>query len=340
LRYKIFISSAQKEFAIERRQLSDYIQKDPLFRRFFDVFIFEDLPAKDRKSDNNHPSNAAVLLFGKEPQRYFLTSEVKCAHFHGTRVEKPIPFYQVYKGNLFELVDQAVDFVLSKIDLAVGTRAKSIMVPTAYEIPMEVIKEAIVNAIVHRDYTSTASVQVMLFKDRLEVRNPGQLPSQLSVEDLKKDHSSYPKNPLIADAFYFTRYIERMGTGIQDMTKRCLEFGLPEPEFKIRDGFVTIIYRKDGIAFEKVIEESGGKVLEKDLEKVGEKVGEKLTGNQQKIIASITENPYISAPELATIVGISKRKIEENLSKLKSKGLIERIGPDKGGYWRVKDGKE
>jgi len=288
--------------------------------------------------NKNYPTNAAILLFGKEPQRFFLTSEIKCAHFHGTKVAKPIPFYQVYKGNLFELVDQAVNFVLSKIDLAIGTRARSTMVPTAYEIPREAIEEAIVNAVAHRDYDSTASVQVMLFQDRLEIRNPGQLPTQLSIEDLKKDHSSHPKNPLIADAFYYTNYIERMGTGILDMIARCLDYGLPEPTFRIRDGFVATIYRKKGLAFEKVLEkdtEEEKKVGEKVSEKVGEKVGERLTENQQKIVISIAENPYISALELATIVGISKRKTEDNLSKLKAKGIIERIGPDKGGYWQL-----
>jgi predicted HTH transcriptional regulator len=202
-------------------------------------------------------TNAAVLLFGKYPQRFFLTSEVKCAHFHGTRVEKPIPFYQVYKGTLFDLVDQAADFVLSKIDLAVGTRHISIEVPTAYEIPREAIKEVIVNAVAHRDYYSTASVQVMLFRDRLEVWNPGTLPPQLSIETLKHDHGSFPHNPLIADALYYAHYIERMGTGIQDIVEKCVKFGLPEPEFKIRDGFVTIIRRKSNIAYEKVVKESG-----------------------------------------------------------------------------------
>jgi ATP-dependent DNA helicase RecG len=87
-------------------------------------------------------------LFGKQPQRFLISSEVKCAHFHGTTVRKPIPFYQVYKGNLFELVDQAVNFVLSKIDLAVGTRAQGPEAPVAYEIPPEVIAEAIVKEIV------------------------------------------------------------------------------------------------------------------------------------------------------------------------------------------------
>jgi hypothetical protein len=95
--------------------------------------------------DKGRPTNGALLLFGKQPQRFLITSEVKCAHFHGYEVEKPIPSYQVYKGTVFDLVDQAKDFVLSKIDLWVGTRAESTQAPTKYEIPQEVVAEAIVN---------------------------------------------------------------------------------------------------------------------------------------------------------------------------------------------------
>jgi predicted HTH transcriptional regulator len=107
----------------------------------------------------NHVTHAAVLLFAKKPQRFLITSEVKCAHFHGIDIAKPIPSLQVYKGTVFELVDQAVDFVMSKINLWIGTRAESTQVPIKYEIPREVVTEAIVNAVVHRDYVSNASVQ-------------------------------------------------------------------------------------------------------------------------------------------------------------------------------------
>ena len=89
-------------------------------------------------------TNAAVLLFGKAPQRHLISSEVRCAHFHGTEVAKPIPSYQVYKGTVFELVDQAVDFVLSKINRSIGTRTESARAPRTYEIPEEVVTEAIV----------------------------------------------------------------------------------------------------------------------------------------------------------------------------------------------------
>ena len=188
-------------------------------------------------------TNAAVLLFGKSPQRFLISSEIKCAHFHGTEVEKPIPSYQVYKGSVFQLVDQAVDFVLGKIDRTVGTRSENVRAPRTYEIPPEVVTEAVVNAVAHRDYTSNGSVQVMLFADRLEIRNPGRLLSPLTLEELRVAHNSVPVNPLLAESLYLAEYIERMGTGTLDMIRRCVAAGLPEPEFAVTDGFVTTVRR-------------------------------------------------------------------------------------------------
>lgn len=188
-------------------------------------------------------TNAAVLLFGRSPQRFLLSSEIKCAHFHGPEVSKPIPSYQVYRGTAFELVDQAVDFVLSKINRAIGTRSESARAPRTYEIPEEVVTEAIVNAVAHRDYTSNASVQVMLFSDRLEVWNPGSLPPPLTLEKLREPHASVPANPLLAESMYLVNYIERMGTGTLDMIRRCIAAGLPEPEFTVTDVFVARLRR-------------------------------------------------------------------------------------------------
>ena len=172
-----------------------------------------------------------------------MSSEIRCAHYHGTEVAKPIPSYQVYKGTVFDLVDQAVDFVLSKIYRSIGTRAESARAARTYEVPAEVVTEAIVNAVAHRDYTDNGSVQVMLFADRLEVRNPGRLPTTLTLEKLREAHSSVPGNPLLAESLYLTEYIEGMGTGTLDMIRRCVEAGLPEPEFTVTDGFVTTIRR-------------------------------------------------------------------------------------------------
>lgn len=195
-------------------------------------------------------TNAAILLFGNDPHRFFIASEIKCAQFHGKTVSKPIPAYQVYKGDVFQLVDQSVDFVLSRINAKVGTRSKSVDVPFEYEIPRAAITEAIVNAVAHRDYTSSAAVQVMLFRDRLEIWNPGQLPYNLPLSKLKKPHSSFPANPLLAEPMYLAGYIERLGTGILDMVDICKKAGLKEPEFKIEDVFKIILWRNEEAALE------------------------------------------------------------------------------------------
>jgi len=188
-------------------------------------------------------TNAAILLFGKEPQRFFINSEVRCAYFHGNVIEKPIPSYKVYKGDVFELVDQAEEFVLSKLDYAVGTRSQDTSIPGKYEIPKEIVAEAIVNAIAHRDYTNNGSVQVMLFRDRLEVFNPGALPLGWTTEKLKRVHTSVPANPLLAEPMYLKGYIERLGTGTADIVRIARENNLKEPEFEQEDTFKITIYR-------------------------------------------------------------------------------------------------
>jgi len=195
--------------------------------------------------DKGKPNHAAVLLFGIKPQRFLVSSEIKCMHFHGKQKLKPIPSYQTYKGTVFDLVDQAVDFVMSKLDRSVGTRKNGPQAPVEYDIPKEVVAEGIVNAVAHRDYTSSASVEIMLFSDRLEIWNPGTLPPSLTIKSLSKPHSSQPGNPLIADPLFLTKYIEKAGTGTVDIFDNCRKAGLKLPKFSLEDGFfILTVWRK------------------------------------------------------------------------------------------------
>ncbi len=193
--------------------------------------------------DGEKLTNSAVLAFAGNPQRFFPTAIIKCAHFHGLHVHKPIPDHKVIKGDVFEQVDQAVDFVLSKISVSVGTRDLSVQAPVKYEIPPAVVAEAIVNAVAHRDYNSNGSVQVTLFANRLEIINPGRLDPELSIEKLKTDHASYPTNPLLAEPLYQAGYIERYGTGTGEIYRLCKEAGLNEPEINLEEGFKVLIWR-------------------------------------------------------------------------------------------------
>jgi predicted HTH transcriptional regulator len=216
-----------------------------------------------------------------------------------------------------------VDFVLSKINLAVGTREYSTQAPVAYEIPPEVIREAIVNAVAHRDYASTGSIQVMLFSDRLEVWNPGSLPPSLTLEKLRHPHGSVPGNPLLAEPLYLTKYIERMGTGIGDMIARCRNAGLPEPEFALTDGFVVTIRRNPQLAFETV----GGRSEGPGRDQAGTK--SELSRDQVKILHKCMESQSIT--DLMVIAGRTNRtKFRDQVLKpLLEDGLLVMTVPDK-----------
>ena len=285
-------------------------------------------------------TNAAMLLFGQAPQRFLISSEIKCAHFHGTEVAKPIPSYQVYKGTVFSLVDQAVDFVLSKIALSVGTRAESVQAPVEYEIPKEVATEAIVNAVAHRDYTDNSSVQVMLFADRLEVMNSGRLPPSLTVDKLRLPHQSLPGNPLLAESMYLLQYIERMGTGTVDMIRRCAETGLPEPEFEVGAGFLIRIWRsgdRETTQDHRDTTQEATRNHQKTTRKPPERKGTSQN-LANRILIFLREHPSASRRDMVrALEGATEGSVRYQLDKLKEMGKLRRVGPDRGGRWLVVD---
>lgn len=193
---------------------------------------------------NGHLRNSVLLLFAKQPKKIFVQAETKCLHFHGTMVAKPIPSYQIFNGTVFDQVDAAVDFVLSKLNRSVTPQNNSPASSVEYEIPYKAIREAIVNAVAHRDYTSNAAVQVMVFADRVEVWNPGSLPAGLVPESLRTAHSSIPRNLRLAELLFLTHYIEKAGTGTLDMIALCTKAELPEPDFKqVGSQFVVTLWR-------------------------------------------------------------------------------------------------
>ena len=270
--------------------------------------------------DGKHPSHAAVLLFCDNPQRFLPTAEVKCLHFHGTEIRKPIPSYQIFKGTVFELVDQAVDCVMSKIARSVGTRKHSAQAPVEYELPKEAVAEAIVNAVAHRDYASNASVQVMLFADRLEVWNPGELPPPLTPELLRLPHASIPRNPLIADPLYLAHYIEKAGTGTLDMIALCREAGLPEPDFRQDGGQFVMTLWRDWLTADV-------------LDSLG------LNERQQKAITKVKITGRISNSEYQELTGAIKKTATRDLDDLVTKGALAKIGRTGRGTYYVLAGK-
>ena len=187
--------------------------------------------------------NSGLLAFGKTPQKFFPSSTIKCAHYHGLTKTKPIPDYKIFDGDVFSMIDAAYDFVLSKFSVAVIPTDEQVDAGIQYEIPPKAIRETIVNAVAHRSYISPASVHVIVYADRLEVSNPGGLSAPLSIERLHQDHASYPHNPRLAECLFQTAYIEKLGTGTTDILRLCEETQLRQPIFSLEEGFKAILWR-------------------------------------------------------------------------------------------------
>lgn len=270
--------------------------------------------------EHGKPTNAAILLFGSNPQRHHRTAETKCIHCHGTEYIRPFASQQIYTGDLFEQMDQARDFVLAKINRRVGVRTSGPTAPATYELPPDAVAEAIVNAIAHREYHSNASVEVRLFADRLEIWNPGRLPGTLSFDDLRKDHPSVPNNPLIAESLYLTRYIEKAGSGTQRIIELCKEARLPEPKFEQRSGSFVITLWRDWLT-DEVLER-----LHLDERK-----------GQSVLIAK--KGVRITNKDYQLQFGVSKATATRDLDGLVEMGVFEKTGTTGKGTFYVLSSK-
>ncbi len=176
------------------------------------------------------------------------------------------------------------------------------------------------NAVVHRDYLSTGSVQVMLFKDRLEVWNPGRLPKGMTIKKLNGEHTSLPVNPLLANPVYLAGYIEQVGTGTNDLIERCVAMGLRKPEFRQDDDFTVVLWRET-------------EVVESTLpDKLPDKLPNKLP---DKLLNLLKENGELTINQMSDILGISEKSVRIYLKKLTEDGLLVRVGARKNGHWQV-----
>ena len=185
-----------------------------------------------------------------------------------------------------------------------------------YELPLDAIREAVINAVVHRDYFLAGShVVIEIFDDRIEIANPGGLPRGLDEKDFGK--KAVRRNQLIASLLHRIDFVENMGTSIGKIRQLLKKAEAPEPRFEFGN-FFTIIFPRPGIT------------TQKGSEKGSEK-------SSEKIISLIRKNPQISAESIASAIGISSRGVEKQISRLKEEGLLKRIGPAKGGRWEVPD---
>lgn len=251
--------------------------------------------------------NAAVLLFTRQPQAYFSYTTVHLGRFrNGVVIDD-----RLFQGDLFTQFETITNWIQSHLQVRFEIDPRAFTVEELqrreiWDYPLAALREATVNAIIHRDYTHTGDLTVRIHDDFIEFWNPGKLHPEISLASLREEvHRSEARNPLVAQAFYFANLVERWGSGTAMMIRLCREQGLPEPEFGEDSGGFSVTFRKDAYAPDL-------------LRKMG------LNERQLRAVAHIRETGSIGNSEYQELTGVSKRTATRDLDTLVDLGVVQR----------------
>lgn len=251
-------------------------------------------------------THAGILFFVEQPSLFLPQSSVACVLYKG-REKVNIIYRKEFNDDLISNIDNAIRFIERHINIS--AKIEGIQRQDIWEIPEVALQEAVVNAIVHRDYLEKgARVMVEIFDDKIVISNPGGLPKGLAEKDFGK--YSLTRNATLASILLRINYIEKLGTGVHRINTALQEAHLRQATFEF-DSFFSVIFNRQA---------SGQESSEKSSE---------------KILAIIEQTPTISAVKIAEMIGISPRAVEKHIAKLKEQGKIKRVGSAKGGHWQI-----
>lgn len=296
--FRLFRDKAEKKKRID----AEFLQES-------DEVLVDKLHLKE----GEYLKRATTLLFGKIPQKYVTGSTIKIGYF---KSNSDLVYQDVIEGNLFEQVDKTMELIFTKYLKALITY-EGIQRVESFPISELAFREALINAVVHKDYGSQQTIQISVYDDKLLMWNAGDLPPHWTIDTLMQKHNSEPHNPAIAYPFFLAGYIESWGRGIEKIIEESQKFNGITPQFRWLNGLWVEFYFNQ----------------EKSLPNgLGEKLGEKLGETQQNIIKLMQSNPKIAITALATELGISTTAIEKHIKILKEQNIIKRIGGAKGGH--------
>ena len=267
---------------------------------------------------NEKLTNAAILIFGKNPQRFFRQAYFKIGRFG--KDDSDLLFQDIIEGNILEMADRVITILRSKY-LTSPIHYNGLQRIETLEYPEEALREAILNAIVHKDYSGT-TIQLSVYVDKLILWNEGALPENLSIKQLKGKHPSIPRNKTIAEVFFRAGFIEVWGRGISKINSALVSLGLPKLEIEEYAGGMQL-------TFKKKMGEVSDKVTENEHE--NEHKNERI----ELLLAEIKKDKFISINKLADKIGVNRSTINRDLTSLKRRNRIKRNGPGKGGYWEL-----
>jgi len=310
-----FDSQINNEFDFKKdfneNKLDDYLKLTGIKKNIDVKDILFNLGVAIKEDNEILFNNVGVLFFAINPSKFFLSSKVICVNYQ-TNEKVNILDKKVFDEGIIGNILESINYVKKHIN--VEYIIKKLEREEVSQYPEEAIREAVVNAVVHRDYASPSKVQIRIFDDYLEIWNPGELPEGWTVEKLKKKHESIPKNPLLFKQLFWVKYVEDVGGGTIDMISRCKEWGIPEPEFEFTGTSLVSVFRKNVLT-------------EEYFNSLG------LNEQQKKALEYISEKDKITRNEYERIYEVHERQANRELKQLLELGLIEKQGSGYNVYY-------
>jgi ATP-dependent DNA helicase RecG len=264
-----------------------------------DGLEISELLEKLRLADNGHLKRSAIVLFGKDPGRFYPNTFVKIGRFEDD--DFTIRFQEVEEGNIIQILDKVLrtldhKFLIRHISFEGMNRIETL------EYPIVALREILLNALIHRNYMG-APTQIRVYDNKLYVWNHGTLPDGITLDKLTQFHSSYPRNPILAEACFRGGYIDSWGSGIMKIINACKMVGLADPEFEEDGGgFIVRLFKN--------------RFSEQALQKFG------LNTRQIKAVMYVKEKGKITNSEHQKINDISRITATQDLIGLVEKNLV------------------
>ncbi len=289
----------------DANSFNDYLKMSGIDTKIDKKTVLFNLGVTDNKNNIN---NAGVLFFSKAPKKYLINAYVTCVRFVGTKKVEVLDRIDI-TSNLVTQVEDAIKFI--RRNTKTSYRIRDIKREELPEYPIEALREAIINAVMHRDYFEKGSnVQVDIFDDRVQISNVGALIPPLNKDNLGE--LAIRRNPLIADLFHRIKFVEKIGSGIARIKEVCKKHGQIEFNAETNGYFISVF---------------------KLTEPLNKPLTEPLTEPLNKIIKIIGSKDHVKKNSIIRYSGLSRATVTRHLSKLKSIGLIKFVGSDKTGYY-------
>jgi len=312
------------DLSIEK--VKQFIQKVNSSGRFF---LEDNVPNALRKLRlivNDVPTNAAMLLFSKNGLNH---------NVHVGRLKTPslIIDDRIFSGGLYDVVEETMRYIIGQIKVAFEITGEKTQRNEIFEYPIPALRELVLNAIIHRDYTSPVDIQIKIFDQAISFFNPGKLFGEITIEDLKTDtYQSHTRNKLIAEAFYLTKDLEKYGSGYIRIRSEISQYPTMTFDYNEKgNGFLAILKYSE----QKVSTQPSKKDHDNVTDNVTDAVTDAVTDRLSKIVELIEINDRVSVSELATKLNVSGRTVLRDIEKLKEKKILKREGDEKTGYWKM-----